>query len=160
MYRTTQCCIFMLTWILQLFTFAAVGTTAQQLADGLGRHLFFVGLAKVSDLGKFNYTSQLLVISSMLCSKISFTWFLLKLFATTFRWRLFFYCLLATITATYLSAAILIFPQCDPVAKLWNPFLVGECWPKTTQISVYHYQGGKSHFQFMSNTRFKTSLIA
>ena len=122
-----------------------MGTTAQELYNGLGRHAYYINPLNLIELGKFDYISQFLVIISMLFSKISFCLFLLKLFATHFRWRLFFYLLIAFITATYLAAAIVIFPQCTPTAKLWNPLLPGDCLSQATQIGVYHYQGGKEH---------------
>lgn len=51
---------------------------------------------------------------------------------------------MALIVATNVSSAIVILPQCKPVARLWNPTLKGTCWRQETQVGIDYYQGGKT----------------
>ena len=47
-------------------------------------------------------------------------------------------------TVTQLPAAVVVFVQCRPVQKLWNPTIQGECWRSNVTIAAGDFNGAVS----------------
>ena len=71
-------------------------------------------------------------ILSALWSKTSFAITVLRISSGWTKGLVWF--IMITVNISLGMAITITWGQCTPIAKIWQPLLEGECWPKTTQI--------------------------
>ena len=102
-------------------------------------------LARLSQALKLESIAEVLVICSLVFTKISICLFLLRIFGKNKKiWRWGLYSIMAFSIATNLGSVAVIYPSCRPVQKLWNPGLPGTCWRSSAYIAIAEYNGGES----------------
>lgn len=116
---------------------------------GAGRHQFYLELwpqllLQLAQALKWQYISQVFVILSTMCTKVSICFFLLRIFGTKSTWKRGLYGIMAFSVATNVSSASIVLAQCSPVQKLWDPLIPGTCWGPDTEISICDYNGGEA----------------
>ncbi|KAK4203218.1 hypothetical protein QBC40DRAFT_29529 [Triangularia verruculosa] len=88
--------------------------------DNLNIYLLYCNLA-----GTFS-------ILAALWSKTSFAITILRISDGWMKWLVWF--IIVTVNLSLGVAIALTWGQCTPIAKIWQPMLEGECWPKFYQI--------------------------
>lgn len=117
---------------------------------GIGRHMLYLSqspelLARLSQALKLESIAEVLVICSLVFTKISICLFLLRIFGKNKKiWKWGLYSIMAFSIATNLGSVAVIYPSCRPVQKLWNPGLPGTCWRSSAYIAIAEYNGGES----------------
>ncbi|KAF2999326.1 hypothetical protein E8E13_005221 [Curvularia kusanoi] len=123
-------------WILivsWLFLLAEAIVSQMAVSLGAGKH--------VVDVKPENLTSIALIFSigvSISCfsstlSKISFGVTLLRLTSGKIRWSVWFS--IVTLFLFMLPSAFIVWIQCTPTAKAWNPSLPGHCWDPAATVN-------------------------
>ncbi|KAF7591843.1 hypothetical protein BBP40_001040 [Aspergillus hancockii] len=92
---------------------------------GFGRHVKYVGHENAAYSMKLLRISEFFLIFSTVFLKISISLFLKRLFLTSKKWKVFFWCFIAFNTITSVLDAAVIFPQCTPVELNWDKSVEG-----------------------------------
>ena len=117
---------------------------------GIGRHMPYLSqspvlLARLSQALKLETIAEVIIICSLIFTKISICLFLLRIFGKNNKmWRWGLYSIMAFSTATNLASIAVIYPSCRPVQKLWNPEVPGICWRPRAYIAIAEYNGSES----------------
>lgn len=96
---------------------------------GLGRHFLTLDRAQAAHGVKLLRIAEFFLIFSTIFLKVSISLFLKRLFFTSKKWKIFFWCFIAFNSVTSAIDAVIIFPQCTPVEYNWNKGIKGHCWP-------------------------------
>ena len=134
---------------MQIFAITVLALNGAMVYYGVGRHQFYLSLSpkllqQLSKAIMWQYVSQPILILSTMFTKISICLFLLRIFGTRKVWKAGLYFIMAFATVTNLSSAAIVLAQCQPVQKIWNPLLSGNCWGPDTQIAIGDYNGGQN----------------
>jgi hypothetical protein len=106
------------TWLLQL---------------GLGQHVWDLkDFAQIGQLSKFGLIGSVLSICAVVWSKTAFAVMLLRI--TEGRLRMFVWFTIVSMNVLMGLSAVVLFIQCQPIAKSWDPTLPGTCWPSDVGI--------------------------
>ena len=102
-------------------------------------------LARLSQGLKIETIAEMLVICSLVFTKISICLFLLRIFGKNNKiWRWGLYSIMAFSIATYLGSVAVIYTSCRPVQKSWNPDIPGICWRPRIYIAIAEYNRSES----------------
>ena len=98
---------------------------------------------------KWQEISQPLTILSIMFTRVSICFFLLRIVGIgqswktrTWKWGLYSIMGLALITG--IPVALITVLQCSPVEKLWSPMMAGTCWDPDITIAIGEFHGGKA----------------
>lgn len=132
-----------------ILSIVTLGLDGAQAHYGLGRHQYYLTSSPkaIEDLIlaiKYGYITQMILILSTMCTRVSICLFLLKIFGSKKAWRYGLYAIIAFAVTTNIANTITVPSQCKPASKLWDPMLAGTCWDPNTQIAVGDFQGGMS----------------
>ena len=97
---------------------------------------------RMSQINEVNWISQVWCITALVTGKIAIA-ALIKRLQAPCRWRTTVLWIAPSIIALWCSGQIvMIFVQCRPVGKLWNPERSGTCWdPKIVVINAQSIAG-------------------
>ncbi|KAJ8115513.1 hypothetical protein OPT61_g2844 [Boeremia exigua] len=136
-------------WLLAIAqVFAMGGTTFGCMTGyvGAGKHTWDPSITK-HDLGlyfKYLWFAQFFNLTAMGALKFSISAFLLQLnFSRVYRWLIW----LSVVVHTGLNIIypyIILFGECDPIAKHWDPKLPGYCWSDKPRV-ISGYLGAGSN---------------
>ena len=110
---------------------------------GLGRHADRLADKEYIFNSRTLYVEEILLILSTLFSRVSVCLFLLRIFTVNVTWRWTLFAIIALTTVTNGASAIILFLQCSPHQKLWNPSIPGTCWEPGVQVAIGQWQGGQ-----------------
>ena len=117
---------------------------------GIGRHMQYLSrspdfMARLSQALKIETIAEVIIICSLIFTKISICLFLLRIFGKNNKiWRWGLYSIMAFSVATNLASIAVIYPSCRPVQKFWNPEVPGICWRPRVYIAIAEYNGSES----------------
>lgn len=86
---------------------------------------------------------------------------LFQLIASNKRWRFSLYGIIAFITVTNVTSAIIILTWCRPTKKIWNPTVPGECWSGDAAKWVAVYLNGGLYYSMgwrFSSNKFEITI--
>ncbi|KAJ4989716.1 hypothetical protein SVAN01_04746 [Stagonosporopsis vannaccii] len=136
-------------WLLALAQICAiVGTCFGYMTAwyGAGKHVWDPSVTK-ADLGvyqKYLWFGQYFNLTAMAALKFSICAFMLQLdFSKTYR-RLIWASVIVHLSFNVIYPYIILFGECDPVAKHWDPTMPGFCWPSKPRV-VSGYLGAGSN---------------
>lgn len=129
-----------------LISLAGFGITVEKIRSGLGQHEHYLSDEQISLALEMESIAEPLAMISTMFTKISICLFLLRIFVTNPAWKRALYFIMAVTVATNGPAAITVFAQCKPVAKVWDRNIEGTCWARETQTKIFYCQGGVSIF--------------
>ncbi|EIT72321.1 hypothetical protein AO1008_11557 [Aspergillus oryzae 100-8] len=121
---------------------------------GFGRHVKYVGHDHATYSMKLLRICEFLLIFTTVFLKISISLFLKRLFLTSKKWRVFFWCFIAFNTITSVLDAAVIFPQCTPVELNWDKSVEGHCWSANAIDAIGITQGA-----IAASTDFALSIL-
>lgn len=133
---------------------------------GIGRHMQYLSrspelLARLSQALKLMTVAEVIVICSLIFTKISICLFLLRIFGKNNKiWRRVLYFIMAFAIASNLASIAVIYPSCRPVQKVWNPFVPGICWRARVYIAIAEYNGGESPLYISREQRIKYADVS
>ena len=94
---------------------------------GLGRHIQYLEFNDASKALEYFFIIQVISVLTLMCSKLSIGFFLLRFFQQNRNWRWAIWGTMAISTLTCLLAVLVDLFQCNPIEKNWNPFIDGTC---------------------------------
>ena len=86
--------------------------------------------------------SQPPTLLSSTFTRMSFCFFLLRLFGHQRKWRISLWIIFALATITGIGTAIVVVPQCQPIKKIWAPLTPGTCWRPGIVLGIADFVGG------------------
>lgn len=99
------------------------------IPHGYGRHAYYLSLEDRRAAGLLLFSSQIPWSWGVSLSKISIAFMLLRI-KHTVRWRIFLYTMIIIQVASSVSANIVQFSICRPLASFWDPSIPrNNCWP-------------------------------
>ena len=115
-----------------------------QVNAGFGRHAMLLSAHQRVETLKWNWLASPFLILSLATSKISISWFLVRVLQNTHARlrRSFLYFLIILITVIAVPAAGYSLGQCQPVQKLWNKNVSGSCYDPEIFVNVGYTHGG------------------
>ncbi|KAK4101967.1 hypothetical protein N658DRAFT_470418 [Parathielavia hyrcaniae] len=93
---------------------------------------------------QFNVIGQPWPLLSATLSKISICLFFMGLWRRARRWRLLMAGLMVAMAAISIVSVPVLFLQCRPLEKAWNPAVAGHCAGSSTQVNFGYAHGGRS----------------
>ena len=128
---------------------------------GTGRHLATLHPIGGSVALKMNYLSQCFALASICVGKLSVSYLLFRIMGPTRSavraW--FLYMLMALLIAINVATVGIIFGQCTPTRKLWEPSISGHCLPAKLQPDYSYFQGAFSGLSDLVLALFPTVII-
>ncbi|KAI1170330.1 integral membrane protein [Nemania sp. FL0916] len=111
---------------------------------GVGRHAAYLNPGQLSNALYMVWLTIALSTASAAIGKISIALLLIRLINRS-RWRdTFLWTLISLLIVVNALLIIVIFVQCTPVIKLWDPTVPGACWSPTIQLDIWYFQGAFS----------------
>lgn len=98
-------------------------------------------LENISKVAEFSYAAGFATILGTAWSKTSFGITLLRISNGWVKWFVWF--LIISINLILGTSAVVLFVQCQPIGKLFNEMLEGNCWPKRTVELYQTFCSGK-----------------
>ncbi|GAD93328.1 integral membrane protein [Paecilomyces variotii No. 5] len=128
-----------LAWVSQVI---GNGFVTYAVYRGLGQHSYYLSLEDRIQVVKYEYIGGAWGIISPTLGRISYALFLLSVLwlLTTVR-RIFLWVLIALQVVLNLLALIIIFVQCHPTSRVWNPSVPGYCVSVDVQGDIGFAQG-------------------
>ena len=90
---------------------------------------------------EYFYITELLATLSAMFTRLSICIFLFRIFSTKKYWRWGLYATITFVLVTQIPLAPILFLQCQPVQKNWNPTVQGKCWSPHVQRSISDFNG-------------------
>lgn len=110
--------------------------------NGVGRHSYYLSPEQIVRAVEFETWSNFLISIGNLFLRLSVASMLFQLIASNKRWRFSLYGIIAFITVTNVTSAIIILTWCRPTKKIWNLTVPGECWSGDAAKWVAVYLNG------------------
>ena len=110
---------------------------------------------------EFETWSNFLISIGNLFLRLSVASMLFQLIASNKRWRFSLYGIIAFITVTNVTSAIIILTWCRPTKKIWNPTVPGECWSGDAAKWVAVYLNGGLYYSMgwrFSSNKFEITI--
>jgi hypothetical protein len=99
---------------------------------GFGKHWYNI---ESTELGFISLGSTVAASVSCFASTVSKIAFGVTLLRLTFGWyRRFIWVIIITLFIVMIPSAFLSYFQCTPASAAWDPYVPGECWPRSTVI--------------------------
>ena len=125
-----------------------LGFVMTEVANGLGRHRYYLAKPAYSKYAKYSYLDWLQVFITLALCKISICMFLLRLSSFN-KLRRLLYALIAFLVVSTVPLTILMALQCRPVDKYWDTAVTGKCFSMATVEKIVIVQGGMLGFHIM-----------
>lgn len=110
---------------------------------GLGNHQYLLSPSNLVKLNIWSWIAQVLSILDLIFARTAIIAFLLSLQDRTRHWSHYILYLIGITQAVInITSVILIFRQCDPPAKLWDPRIPGTCHGVLRAARIGYTQGG------------------
>ena len=107
---------------------------------GLGRHIQYLAFDNATKALEYFFIIEVISMLTLMFSKLSIGFFLLRFFQQNRNWRWAIWGTMAISTVTCLLGALVALFQCNPIKKMWNPFIDGTCHPQAGNYTS-HLQG-------------------
>ncbi|MCJ1226214.1 hypothetical protein MMC12_002864 [Toensbergia leucococca] len=121
-----------------------VGLFTAGVHYGLGKHLDLLTPQQADLASKYSWIGQCFAIMSFAIGKVSIAFFDLRMLERARkRWHVYVleFFVISVVLANAVTV-ILILAQCQPLAKLFNPFLKGTCWNRNVVVYFGYFTGG------------------
>ncbi|KAI0411007.1 hypothetical protein F5X98DRAFT_368384 [Xylaria grammica] len=131
-----------ITWLLFASITIIVGIFG---ASGGTRHTYYLSNEQAIYVTKLDWVSQALAITALATGKVAVGLLLLRLIASTSRWRrITIYVLMALTVIFSILAVVFTFAQCQNPAALWDPSVhaMTSCWDPKVQSNFSTFTGG------------------
>ena len=111
--------------------------------EGFGRHLYYLKQTpkQIPRATYWHIIWQPTFFLSVTMTRISICLLLLRIFGVNRAWRWALWVTVVLILAINTPSFIMVFTQCRPYAKSWNPLIDGYCWPADNNVKVALYSG-------------------
>lgn len=112
--------------------------------EGFGRHLYYLKRTpkQIPRATFWHIIWQPTFFLSVTLTRISICFLLLRIFGVNRTWRWYLWGVGTLILAISIPSFIMVFTQCRPYAKSWDPIGVqGYCWPADNNVKVALYSG-------------------
>ncbi|KAL8782736.1 MAG: hypothetical protein Q9213_005160 [Squamulea squamosa] len=116
----------------------------KMVSEGFGRHLYYLKKIpnQIPRATFWHIIWQPTFFISVTLTRISICLLLLRIFCVNRRWRLCLWGVAALILAISIPSLIMVFTQCRPYGKSWDPLgIPGYCWPADNNVKVALYSG-------------------
>lgn len=110
---------------LQAAEIVAHALITYEVTLGLGKHIWDIDPQTLHKLGIIPHVSDTMGLLSLLFSKTSFGFTMLRL--TSNRINMLIWVFITSMAILFLALILVIWLQCTPLAKTWNPTLPGSC---------------------------------
>ncbi|KAL2013973.1 hypothetical protein VTN00DRAFT_1498 [Thermoascus crustaceus] len=109
---------------------------------GLGRHAFYLSQEQRMHAVRYEYLAASWAVVAPAFGRISFAVFLLVFLGllTTVR-RIVLWSLIVLQVVANVLAIIVMYAQCSPVSRIWDPTKPGSCWSPKIQSDIGFLQG-------------------
>ncbi|KAL2040131.1 hypothetical protein N7G274_007034 [Stereocaulon virgatum] len=116
---------------------------------GLGRHQYYLNLSpnlleQEPKSVEWLYIGEAVFLASVMFTRISICLFLLHIFGTKKMWRWGLHSVIVCVIIIGLSTLIMVFFECHPVRKIWQPSHPGTCWRSEVALGVGGFNGAAS----------------
>lgn len=113
---------------------------------GLGRHALYLSQEQRMHAIRYEYLAASWAVIAPAFGRISFAVFLLVFLGllTTVR-RIVLWTLIVLQVVANVLAIIVMYAQCSPVSRIWDPTKPGSCWNPKIQSDIGFFQGGALH---------------
>ncbi|KAH6851118.1 hypothetical protein B0I37DRAFT_128857 [Chaetomium sp. MPI-CAGE-AT-0009] len=108
---------------------------------------------------QFNVIGQPWYLVSVTLSKISICFFFMDLLRRARQWRVLLAGLIVLMAAINLAFALVVYLQCQPLEKAWNPSVAGSCSDPKIQVNFGYAQGAFSVFSWVFLALFPMLII-
>ena len=114
---------------------------------GVGRHQFYIEASpklsrQLPRALELLAISEILIILSTMFTRVSISFFLLRIFGKVQSWKYSLYGIVASTVAVSIFSVITEFVQCSPPQKTWNSLIPGNCWSYDARLAVGRINGG------------------
>lgn len=92
---------------------------------------------------QFNIIGQPWYLVSVTLSKISICFFFMDLLRRARQWRILLAGLIVLMAAINLAFALVVYLQCQPLRRAWDPSVAGSCSDPKIQVNFGYAQGGR-----------------
>ena len=132
----------------QIIWITTAAFSAFAIRAGLGRHEYYLSLTpelllQLVQVIKWQFLTEILTAFSLLITRLSVCFLLLRIFSTIKQWKWIIYIVTGFITITNLSSLSIILAECRPVSKNWNPLIPGKCVSPAVITFEAYYNGGE-----------------
>lgn len=111
--------------------------------QGFGRHLYYLKQtpAVIPRATYWHIIWQPTFFLSVTLVRISICLLLLRIFGVNRHWRWGLWAVIALIITIFIPSFVMLFTQCIPYEKSWNPKINGHCVPASDNIRAALYSG-------------------
>jgi hypothetical protein len=92
---------------------------------------------------QFNIIGQPWYLVSVTLSKISICFFFMDLLRRARQWRVLLAGLIMLMAVINLAFALVVYLQCQPLGRAWDPSVAGSCSDPKIQVNFGYAQGGR-----------------
>lgn len=129
---------------LQIFAILVLCAILAGIHFGIGNHTRDLSPSQLKQAAIWEFIPRTAFVLASMFTRLSISCFLLRIFAVDKRWRWSLYFTMCFIVLTSIPSAFLLFAQCRPTRKLWNPMVPGVCWAPATSAAIgLTFNGGK-----------------
>ena len=109
---------------------------------GFGRHVYYLDLAQVIRVGKGLFVIEVLSLLVICLVKVSVALFLLRIGGLQ-RWlRAILFTIIALLISSTFATIIVLFVQCRPIARDWDPRVKVNCLSTSVLTDVLYCSAG------------------
>ncbi|CAL8584531.1 hypothetical protein XPA_010122 [Xanthoria parietina] len=127
-----------------IITIIGSAFNVMMVREGFGRHLYYLKRTpkQIPRATFWHIIWQPTFFLSVTLTRISICFLLLRIFGVNRTWRLCLWGAGILILVISIPSFIMVFTQCRPYAKAWDPIGVpGYCWPADNNVKVALYSG-------------------
>ena len=112
---------------------------------GLGQHIWKLQPDRAVTALRYSWIAQAFSVSTVAIGKTSIALFLLLRIVGAAKWlwhKIFLYTIMISNIVINLVVIVLVFAQCKPVQKLFDPGVPGHCWNPEITTAYAQFGGG------------------
>ncbi|KAL8686634.1 MAG: hypothetical protein Q9224_005387 [Gallowayella concinna] len=124
-------------------TIPGTAFNVMMIREGFGRHLYYLKQTpkQIPRAMFWHIIWPGTFLLSVTLTRISICGLLLRIFGVNRTWRRCLWGVIAFLIVINIPSFIMVFTQCRPYAKSWNPQLPGHCWAPDNNVRVALYSG-------------------
>jgi len=126
----------------QLALLVDVSLTTVAIKHGMGKHIWDAAVTFTPQIGLISLVISTVSVCSAVWSKTSFAVTILRLVSDA-RQRAVIWAIIWSMNILMGISALVLWIQCNPIAKGWEVSLPGTCWDPTIGVVIGIIGGGK-----------------
>jgi len=108
---------------------------------------------------QFDYLAQPWLMFGSTLSKISICFFFLRTIGNRRPWNVVLTTLIIALAIVNLVFSLVANLQCQPLEKLWNPAVLGQCFNPTIELNIGYFQGAFAVFSYFFLAAFPVMIV-